>query len=415
MLKTIGALVALFMAVIGSLPALAQDPVTLSVLYSGAYVNRAPMEQLSAQFEASHPGVKIKLEDVKGYTEMTQLMLRTAVTGDMPDVGFQGLSFVRLFAERKLALPLDEFIAKEPSWTALGYSESVMNTARQGQATYGIPFEISVPTIYFNASLVTEAGGDPDLLPTTWPEIVSLARKIKAKSGAIYFDYTPTANWTFIALVESQGGRMIADDDRTVAFDGKEGLQALQILKSIGEAGMTDMTRDQAKQAFAEGSLGILVTSSSDITLYTKQAGGRFDIRVVPFPVSEGGLLPAGGNAVMIHTKDPAKQRAAWQYVKFMTGPDAQTTMAKLTSYMPVNDLAISDPKYLQTYYQDQPNLLVPVKQLPVVTSWFSFPGRNSLKVTPVIENSMRDVLILNKPPKTVLTDMANDVQQLLD
>lgn len=404
---------ALFVATMGASPAFSET--TLRILYSNAYVNKDSMEKLVQLFEEQNKGTAVKLDVVKNYTEMTQLMLRSSLTGDVPDVGFQGLSFVRLFAERGLAVPLQGFIAQENGWENRGYSQSVMSMAKKGEETIGIPYQLSVPIVYFNIDLVRKAGGDPDKLPTTWQGISDLAKKIDAPSGSIFFDYTPTANWTFIALVQSQGGHMMTPDEKQVAFNGPEGLEAFKTLKEIGRSGMKDMTRDQAKQAFAGGSLGIFVTSSSDITLYTKQAAGHFEMRVAPFPSTQpNGILPAGGSAIMIHTKDPEKQKVAWDFVKFFTGPDAQTQMAKSTSYIPVNTLAIKDPGLLGNYYKSEPNLMVAVGQLPSMTSWFSFPGENSLKVTPVIEDAMRKVLFQETEPKDALDQITSAVQGLM-
>lgn len=395
--------------------AMAQAKITLNVLYSGAYVNKAPIEEISRQFEAMRPDIQIRLESAKGYTEMTQLMLRAAITGSIPDIGFQGLSFVRLFVERELAAPLDTFISSESDWKTLGYSTSVMSLAKKNGGTYGIPFEVSVPTVYVNADLVRKAGGDPDDPPKTWAEIVALGKNINAESGGIYFDYTPTGNWTFIALVQSQGGTMMTPDDKKIQFDGPEGMRALELLKEIGEAGMKNMTRDQAKQAFVAGSIGILITSSSDITLFTEQSAGKFDLRVLPFPVEpQSGSLPAGGNALMIHTRDQQKQQAAWDYIKFATGPIGQTIMATKTSYVPINSLAIEDPKFLGDYYKDRPNLRVPVEQLPIVSGWFSFPGENSLKITKVIEDRLREVLLLQQAPNDAMRQMVDEVSSML-
>lgn len=406
------ALVLSFAAMSAS-PALSET--TLRVLYSNAYVNKDSMEKLVRQFEEQNKDIGIKLDVVKNYTEMTQLMLRTSLTGDAPDVGFQGLSFVRLFAERSLAVPLEGFIAQESDWKQRGYTQSVINMAKKGDETFGIPYQLSVPIVYFNVDLVRKAGGDPNSLPTTWQGIADLAKKIDAPSGGIFFDYTPTANWTFIALVQSQGGQMMTPDEKQLAFNGAEGLEAFKILKEIGRSGMHDMTRDQAKQAFAGGSLGIFVTSSADITLYAKQAAGQFELRVVPFPSTQpGGVLPAGGNAIMIHTKDPEKQKAAWNFIKFFTGPDAQTVMAKSTAYIPVNTLAVSDPARLGSYYKGEPNLTVAVGQLPIMTSWFSFPGENSLKITPVIEDAMRKVLFQETEPQKALEQITSAVQGLM-
>lgn len=346
---------------------------------------------------------------------MAQLMLRAAITGDIPDVAFQGTSFLQLFADRGLAVPLDEFIQAEPDWSALGYSQSVTKIGRINGKIYAVPFATSVPTIYFNADLVKGAGGDPRNLPKTWDGILELARKMKAPSGGIYFDYTPTGNWTFIALVQAAGGRMMTPDLKKIAFHGKEGMDALRLLKSIGEAGMKDMSRDQAKQAFAAGSMGILVTSSSDITFYTEQSAGRFPIIVSPFPVSsDKGLLPAGGSALMVHTKDAAEQKLAWEFIKFVTNAQSQTILATATSYIPINEKAIRDPGLLGDYYARNPNLRVPITQLEQLDGFFAFPGENSTKITKVVQDQLQAVITLQRSPEDAMQQMAGAVEALL-
>jgi multiple sugar transport system substrate-binding protein len=404
--------IAIALPVLFSTCATAED---LNVLYSGAYVLKKPMEAIARGFEASHPGTRINLSDVKGYPEMTQLMLRAAITGGIPDVAFQGTSFLQLFADRNLAVSLDDFIKAEPDWKSLGHSKSITQIGAINGKTYGIPFAISIPTVYFNGDLVKAAGGDTNNLPKTWDDILELAKKIKAPSGGIYFDYTPTGNWTFIALVQAAGGRMMTPDMKRIAFNGKEGKEALKLLKAIGEAGMKDMSREQAKQAFVAGSMGILVTSSSDITLYTEQAAGRFPIVVSQFPVpSDKGLLPAGGNALMIHTKDAAKQKLAWEFIKFATSAQSQTTMATATSYIPINDKAVQDPKLLGDYYGKNPNLRVPVTQLDQLGGFFSFPGENATKITKVIQDQLQAVITLQRSPEASMKQMESEVEALL-
>ncbi|ATU95238.1 ABC transporter substrate-binding protein [Phyllobacterium zundukense] len=401
-----------------SLPALfstyasAED---LNVLYSNAYILKKPMEEIVKGFEAAHPGTTIHLSDVKGYADMTQLMLRAAITGGVPDVAFQGTSFLQVFVDRGLAVPLDDFINSESDWKNFGYSNSITKIGQVNGKTYGIPFAISIPTVYFNGDLVKAAGGDPQNLPKTWDGILELAKKIQAPSGGIYFDYAPTGNWTFLSLIQAAGGGMMTPDMKKIAFNGREGMDALKLLKAIGEAGMKDMSRDQAKQAFAAGSIGIFVTSSSDITSYTEQAAGRFPLIVSQFPVpSENGTLPAGGNAIMIHTKNASKQKLAWEFIKYATNPESQTAMVKAASYIPVNERAVQDAELLGNYYRDNPNLRIPVSQLAQLSGFFSFPGENSTKITKAIKDQLQAVITLKRSPEDAMLQMASEVEALL-
>lgn len=397
-------------------PSIATERTTLEVAFATPYLFKDPMDWIVRQFELENPNVAVKLSSHGNYTDLFQFMIRAALTGGVPDVGFHGLTFVRALAERQIALPVDSEISAENNWASLGYSEQMTELAAHRGQTYGLPFAVAIPTVYYNEDRVRAAGADPDNLPTTWEGIIELAKKMNADGGSIFFDYAPTGNWTFIALVESQGGRMISQDETTVAFDSLQGVRALEILAEIGDAGFQDMTRDQAKQAFGAGSLGILVTSSSDTTHFEQQSAGRFNVRVGEFPVlADRGRLPAGGNAAMIHTTDPTKRQLAWQFIKFASGPRAQAHLARETGYMPVNNLALENSDLLDEFYKQRPNLLVPVRQRGYVGPWFSFPGENGVKITKVIENHLRGVLLKTKTPVAAMTEMAHEVQALLE
>lgn len=387
----------------------------LGLFYSNAYVLKDTMEALLQLFAKAHPEVTLQSTIAGTYTDQVQFLLRAAITGGLPDISFEGNNFVPLLARRKLAVPLDALIATEPDWADAGYPPSVLTMGQVDGRTMALPFAISIPTVYYNADLVRAAGGDADHFPADWAGIVALGRRIKAASGGLYFDYTPTGNWTFIALVQAAGGRMATPDERRVAFDGPEGLAALQLLRDIGQSGMVDMTRDQAKQAFTAGSIGIFVTASSDITFYETAAGGRFDLRVAPFPVPHPqGTLPAGGNAFMIHAQDPARQKLAWQFIRLATGPLGQSIMARRTSYMPVNEIALQRAELLGDWYRTHPNLAVPVRQLGRVGGWYAFPGENTLKIITTIQDQLHAVITQQRSPEVALADMARDVNRLL-
>jgi len=124
--------------------------------------------------------------------------------------------------------------------------------------------------------------------------------------------------------------------------------------------------------------------------------------------------LPAGGNVAMMFTKDPAKQAAAWEYIKFATGPYGATTMVKGTGYFPANSLPANDPALLQPFYKQHPNHLTAIQQMPVLTGWYAFPGDNGLKITDVIKDHLQTVVSQDVAPETALATMSKAVQDLL-
>lgn len=70
---------------------------------------------------------------------------------------------------------------------------------------------------------------------------------------------------------------------------------------------------------------------------------------------STKGTLPTGGNAVVMLTRDPARQAATWQFIQFTAGPGGQTIMVKGTSYVPRNTRTLNDDRYQDAVDREDP------------------------------------------------------------
>ncbi len=378
-------------------------------------------EEIAKRFMEAHPDIKVTFRaPYESYEDGVQQALRQAITRQLPDVSYQGLNRQRVFVDRELAVDLGPFIAKEKGWDQLGYDGSLMTLGQVKGKQFGIGFSLSTPILYFNADLVRKAGGDPDKFPSDWPGIFALAKKIDALGDKVHgfqFDWDITGNWMWQALVFAEGGTMLTADEREVAFGGAEGQRAIQTLSAMVKEGtMRDVSQPTTLQDFVSGTLGIWSHSTSRLGGVTKQVGTTFELRTARFPIPGGdkARLPAGGNVVMMFAADAAKQAAAWEYIKFATGPVGATIMVKGTGYFPANAKPAQDPALLGSFYQQNPNHMTAIRQLPILTAWYAFPGENGLKITDVINDHLQTVVNKSKEPLPVLKQMAADVQTLL-
>ncbi|WGR97895.1 extracellular solute-binding protein [Bradyrhizobium sp. ISRA443] len=387
----------------------------LNLLYGGSNLMTPVQNRLKEHFQLTHPGISVNLEPALEYTDAMAITLRQSLIGQAPHFGYFGISDVCILARRNIAHPLDDFIASDPEWASLGMPDSALEVTKCGSKTYGVPFSASFLVVMFNKQLVARAGQDPDHLPKTWPEILELARKIDATGGGIAFNYDASSSWSFMTLVESEGGKILSDDGEDIAFDSPEGLKALQDLADIGAARhYADMTKAQARQAFAAGVLGILVDSSSGFANYAKAAAGNFEIAVTPLPLAQNGRLPTSGMAGVLLTSDKKKSDLAWDYLKYGSSPDGQTLVGKLTGFLPFNRVAIESPERLASYYSERPELAAAAQSLKMAGSWPSFPGPNGLKVHAIITSYMQKVYTGVLDPAAALKAMAKETRALL-
>ncbi|KAF0100834.1 MAG: multiple sugar transport system substrate-binding protein [Rhodospirillaceae bacterium] len=394
--------------------------VEITVLYPQPYLYQAPIEEIVKAFAAKRPDIQVKLlAPTKAYEETASAVLRGAVTGSMPDIAFNGTNLMHLFVDRKLAVPLDGFVAKEADWEKQGYVPGMISTGLVNGKLYGMPFALSTPILYFNADLLRKAGGDPAQPPKTWPELLALARRITdaaSNTHGSYMVWTTTGNYLWQELLFTNDGQMLSPDGKKVGFDTPAGLKTFEILRDlVKEGGMPNLTDEQATQAFIAGQIGFYMSSSARVNSFTNKIGSRFELGTAPFPSPRpDSKIVSGGATMMILAKDPAKQAAAWEFIKFAAGPIGQTIMVRHIGYMPSNQIAIDTPELLGNYYANNPNMRTAISQRARTTAWLGFPGENSLKAIQVIYDVMESVVAGKATPEEALKRSVTQVQALL-
>jgi multiple sugar transport system substrate-binding protein len=392
----------------------------ISVQYSIPVLFKDLMENIAREFMAKNPSIKVTLRaPEQGYEEILQRNLRDAVTNSLPDVAFHGLNRQRTLDERRIPVDLKPLMDADPQTKELGFSPSLLSLGQTGGKQTGIGFSLSTPILYYNADLVKAAGGDPDKLPASWDEVIKLAAAINAPAqnrGGMFFDWTITGNWSWQGLVMSHGGTMLNADESRVAFTEEPGVKSMRLLRRfVDEGKMADIKPDTMFRDFFAGRMGISMQSTAQLGRYNREIGGRFRLICGRYPRSAANArLPAGGNVGMMFTKDAAKQKASWEFIKFACGPVGGTMMVNATGYMPASTIPAQREDMLAKFYRDNPNHLISIGQQDIITGWYAFPGQNALRITDVINDHLQTVVAKRGEPDATLASMGAAVQNLL-
>jgi multiple sugar transport system substrate-binding protein len=376
------------------------------------------MDQLAAEFTRANPDVTVRFPAPSPtYEDGLQQVIRQAATGGLPDVSFQGLNRLRFLAERNILVDLKPCLDKAGDPAAAGWTPGTLALAQVGGKQVGLTFSASNPVFYYNAALVRRAGGDPDDMPRDWDGVLKLSAAIAGLGDGVsgMFYRWPGDDWMFSALLYGYGGKMLSDDEKTVAF-GEQGLAALKLLdRMVKEGKMQPLTTDAAFQAFYAGKLGMIFGTTAYIGQFQRSIGPDVELRTTRMPVvTPGGKLPTGGNAVVMLTRDPSRQEAAWRFMQFAAGPVGQTIMVRGTGYVPSNALTLNDDRYLGAFYRENPLFRAAVGQIPVMQPWYAFPGSNGVRITQAIVDNLARIVEQKATPEAVLADVTQEVQRLL-
>ena len=420
----LAAVLAIVSGVFASSIALAQQ-VTLDVFYANPGFQKFH-DAIAEEYTKRNPNVKIQFRaPAPTYDDAHQTMLRQAVTNQLPDINFSGYHLLTELAEtlakRNQIVDLEPMLAAEPkAWRDANYSDRILALGRVGGKLYGMAFNASTPIVYMNEELVRKGGGDPAKFPDTWDGVIDLAKRIKAASpdvdGIAYNVHVWPDNWLWNAMILQNGGKMLNDAGTASAFGGDLGLKALRTFRRfVTEGGQQLIDFDQSRQQFSAGKIGILIETPARMRLVLDTIGNRFTLRTATFPIDNkaSGGIPTGGNAAVITARDPAKQKAAWDYIKFITGPEAQKIVVETTGYLPTNKRAL-EPQFLGKFYDANPNFRTVAMQMDRSLPWESYPGGNAVRIWRTQRDIITSVMRGETTPEAGLQRLVSETNALI-
>ena len=396
--------------------ALAQDKVTIEFAYPYSHLFDVTYEAMMPAFKEAHPNIEVKFRATyEDYEDGTNTVLREAVADNLPDVTMQGLNRQAILVDKGIAKSLEPFIAKEADFEKDGYHQAMLDLGTFNDEVYGLPFSVSLPVGYYNMDIM-KAGGI-ETLPTTWDEVIAACETMKANGieNPMFWGWNITGNWFVQALMWSQDEALV--EDGKVKVDSPEAATAFETMKSLFRGcDMQNLDWEEALASFSAGEIGMMFWSTSAVGA-VERAKGDFELQTGEFPGIDGKPLglPAGGNSAMLTStsEDPAVQEAAWAWLKFITSGDGAAEVAKTTGYMPPNKAA--NEIILADFYEQNPNKMTAVNQLPLLREWQAYPGDNGLAITQVIYDGIESLVIGDQDDVTALQEeMGEEVSDLL-
>lgn len=264
-----------------------------------------------------------------------------AAGGSGPDVASIDLVYLPYFASTGVLEDITDEASKLPYKDKLSPSHQKLSTWEE--KTYALPFTAEASVLFYNKDLFKQAGLDPNKPPTNFQEMLDDAKKIRALGPDIYgftmagqcggcnvFEFTPT--------VWASGGNILSDDGKTAKLDSQEVTDSLNFYKQLHDAGvMPEAAKTDSGTAqsalFQGGKVGMVNLGA--FFSQTLNNDKKVDYGIAPIPGKTGGSASfAGGDNIAVTTGSKNKT-AAWDFVKWATGDEAQTILAE-NSIVPV-------------------------------------------------------------------------------
>jgi len=359
----LGALVALLVAV----PALAQDyenvdpsGQTVTFWHQHTRERETALQEIIDTFNQTNEyGITVVAEYQGGYGDIFQKMLALLGTSDTPNlvVAYQNQAATYQLVDGMVDMrPLVDsatwgLSAEDKADFFPGFYNSDIFPSF-GNARLAIAPNRSMEVLYYNTEWLAElrAAGlidfdGPPATPDQFRQAACAAGQAPfskaTATGAIGYelstDASRFASWTF-----AFGGNVFDYDNNRYTYDSPAAIEAMTFLQGLFDEGcatfVTEAYGDQTN--FGAGRTLFTVGSSSGLPFYQSavEAGANFEWSVAAIPhTTPEPVMNIYGASVGIPSGHSAEANlAAWLFLKYYTGTEAQAKWAVASQYFPV-------------------------------------------------------------------------------
>jgi|BenlonsequeITSRD_1030534.scaffolds.fasta_scaffold00004_171 multiple sugar transport system substrate-binding protein len=295
------------------------------------------MEKICSDYEASHPGIKIKRIS-KPYAEVQSQVTIGAAAGTLSDVLGCDPTWIYNLVKQNAVLPLDEFIQGDNYDESQLASISVLDGKK-----YLINVENFVYPMFYNVDMFKEAGIES--FPETHSEFIEACKKLTDPSKNQY-------GWDMSLSLQNPTGiqndimaLVWASGDTGLPNPNNEGVKTVfNLVNTLYQQGlivpgsMTAQEQDKVEH-FVNGRTATMIDSLAHINMIrSRNSGLNFDIALPPAKDGYTGkhILDCAAWGVTI-SKTSKHPKEAWEFVKYLMSPEVNSFIADSVNAFPGN------------------------------------------------------------------------------
>jgi multiple sugar transport system substrate-binding protein len=289
-------------------------------------------------FNELYPNITVEHQEIP-YDDLRQKLVTGLAGGVLPDVLRADIIWVPEFADDGVLLALDEEMPDFDELAAQVF-EGPLSTNKWGDHYYGLPLDTNTRVLFWNPSVLEEAG--VTAAPETIEEFEAAMAKVKETLGDDHFGYAEggTGPWSILPWIWSFGGG-ITNDELTAAtgtLNGPDTVAAVTKLKEWLEEGWLSPSilggGVATSEQFGNGTAATVVEGPWMPGIFANQFP-ELEYELAPIPAGPAGSASVVGGEDIVVFKQTQNKEAALAFTRFMLSEEAQLAMGKV-GQMPV-------------------------------------------------------------------------------
>lgn len=326
------------------------SPLEVGVLSAEGTPGLAILQELADGLEADYDGTEVTLTFAN--TDARPGIEQRWRSGDPLDVDygmFDGTNpALTVWADDGALLDLRPYLEQDDPETGTPWLdrfspqvlEFMENPSDDG--IYGVPSELSLHVLFYNAGLFTDLGIEP---PRTWDDLLAANAALKAAGVdpiAVTGLFEPYMGmWSdhlWLRTVGYDAARAVLTGGEGHITDDPGFLEGLEMLQQLRDDGAflegfegTDFTAAQAQ--FFQGDAGMILMGSWLVSEMSDVIPADFELGVVPFPTVDGGAGDQGAVMAALQEVSVAAESEniplALEWTRRLTSVETQTRRAE--------------------------------------------------------------------------------------
>ena len=359
-----------------AVPAFAQTEIQW--WHSMAAVNNEWVNDLAKQFNESQKDYRI-VPTYKGqYDESMTAAIAAFRAGNAPHIlqVFE-VGTATMMASKGAIVPITKVMKDAgQKFDPSGYVPAVAGyyTAPSGEML-SFPFNSSTTIFYFNKDAFKAAGLPTDKAPSTWPEVVVAAAKLKASGHKCPFT-TAWQNWTQLESFSAwhnvefaSKSNGLAGLDARLKVNTPLHLRHIENLANMAKQGLfVYKGRSNVPEAsFVSGECAMINTSSGFYGNVAKNAKFAYGLAPLPYypdvPGAPQNTVIGGASLWVMSGKKAEEYKGVAKFFSFISTPEVQSASHKRTGYLPITTAAYQLTEK-SGFYKENPGTDVAVTQM---------------------------------------------------
>lgn len=352
------------------------DDVMELTMYFPVSVGGGPdalIDALCEEYHKENPNVEVTPVYAGSYAD-TRTKVQAAIKGgNTPDLAIMfSIDLYSLLSMDAIA-DIDSFCTTDADKEWLnGFYDGFMMNSRDGETTYGIPWQRSTIVLYYNKDAFEAAGLDPEQPPKTWDELKEDAKKLTITENGQTTQYgiqIPSDGYAYWMLqtfcVEQNGFNLMNETGTETYYDDERTAKGLEFWKSLADDGSMPegiVAWATTPSDFLEGKTAMMYHTTGNLTNVKNNASFNFGVAMLPANESYGSPT-GGGNFYIFKGVSEERQQAAFDFIKWMTDDERVAQWSIDTGYVATRPSAY-DTERMQEYAKEFPYCLVARDQL---------------------------------------------------